>query len=137
LSKISDKINEIYGYLEELPKIIPGQFEDYKSNNLAKAACERYFERIVEAVTDVAFMVIVKRKLRVPEDDTDAFRILLENKMIDEQLYKKLKQAKGMRNIIAHQYGIVKDEVVFEALTEELENDVKKFIESIDKLNLK
>ena len=118
-------------YLNELSKIVPSEFDDYKSNKLVKAACERYFEKIVEAVTDIAFMVIVKRKLRVPEDDIDAFRILLEHKIINEELYKKLKQAKGMRNILAHQYGTINDKIVFEAISEELDKDVKKFIQLI------
>ncbi len=131
MSKIKDKINEIHVYIDELFKIVPGEFDEYKSNNLVKAACERYFEKIVEAVTDIAFMVIVKRKLRVPEDDIDAFRILLEHKIINEELYKKLKQAKGMRNILAHQYGTINHEIVFEAITEDLNKDVKEFINKI------
>lgn len=124
----------MYAYLEELSDIVPAKFDEYKSNNLVKAACERYFEKIVEAVTDITFMIIVKRKFRTPEDDIDAFKILLEHKVIDEELYKKLKQAKGMRNIIAHQYGVVDDETVFQSVGEELGTDVKKFISIIEKI---
>lgn len=134
MSKIKDKINEVHLYLDELSKIAPNEFDDYKSNNVLKAACERYFEKIIEAIMDIAFMVIVKRKLRMPEDDIDAFKILLEHKIIDEGLCKKLKQAKGMRNILAHQYGTIKDEIVFEAIKEELDNDVKKFISIAENL---
>ena len=89
MSKIKDKIDEIYKYLEELSKIIPKELDEYKSNNLVKAASERYFEIIVEAVTDIAFLIIAKRRLRVPEDDIDAFGILLEHKIIDEELDRK------------------------------------------------
>ena len=131
MSKIKDKIDGIHIFLEELSKIVPSEFNDYKSNNLVKAACERYFEKIVEAITDIAFMIIVKRKFRVPEDDIDAFRILLEHKIVDEELYKKLKRAKGMRNILTHQYGAVKDEIVFEAISEELDRDTRNFLEKI------
>ena len=131
MSRIKDKIDGVHIFLEELSKIVPSEFNDYKSNNLVKAACERYFEKVVEAVTDIAFMIIVKRKFRVPEDDIDAFRILLEHKIIDEELYKKLKQAKGMRNILTHQYGTVKDEIVFEAISEELDRDTRNFLEKI------
>lgn len=134
MSKIKDKINEINVYLDELSNIVPSEFDEYKSNNLVKAACERYFEKIVEAVTDIAFMVIVKRKLRVPEDDIDAFKILLEHKIINEELYKKLKEAKGMRNILAHQYGKIDDKIVFEAIKEKLDNDIRNFIKHIKKV---
>lgn len=132
MSKIKDKINDVQLYLDELSKIAPNEFDDYKSNNVLKAACERYFEKIIEAITDIAFMIIVKRKLRMPEDDIDAFKILLEHKIIDEELCKKLKQAKGMRNILANQYGTIKDEIVFEAIKKEVDNDVKKFISIVE-----
>lgn len=131
MDRITDKIKEIEQYLSELAGIMPQTFEEYSSDNLVKAACERYFEKIVEAATDLAFLVIAKNKFKVPEDDIDAFRILSEKKIISEDLYKKLKGAKGMRNILAHQYGKVEDELVFEAVTERLENDVNLFLKEI------
>ena len=39
--------------------------------------------------------------------------------------------ARGVRNIITHEYGKIDDEVVFDAITKELEGDVRKFVESI------
>ena len=134
MSKIKDKVSGVHVYLEELSKIVPSEFDGYKSNNLVKAACERYFEKIVEAITDIAFMIIVKRKLRVPEDDIDAFKILLEHKIIDAELYNKLKHAKGMRNILTHQYGTINDEIVFGAIKEEIGKDVREFIDCIEKI---
>ena len=114
-------------------EIIPSNFEEYKSSIEKKAACERYVEKIVEAVTDLAFLIIKNRKLKIPEDDIDAFNILLENKIIDENLASKLKNAKGMRNIISHQYGKIDDKIVFEAITEDIDKDVEKFVEQIEK----
>ena len=133
MTKITDKIEEIKKYLDELADIVPDKFEEYKSNNLVKAGCERYFEKIVEAITDVSFMIIARNKFKIPEDDIDAFRILLEHKIIKEELYKKLKQAKGMRNIISHQYGRIDDKIVFEAIKEEIDKDAREFIGSVKK----
>ena len=134
MSRIADKTKEIGEFLEELKSIMPSGFEDYKSSIEKKAACERYVEKIIEAVTDLAFLIIKSKKLRLPEDDIDAFNILLENKIIDDDLSSKLKNAKGMKNIISHQYGRIDDEIVFEAITEELERDVRKFVEVVEKL---
>ena len=36
-----------------------------------------------------------------------------------------------MRNFIIHQYEKLNDEIVFDALTEQLERDIKEFISSI------
>jgi uncharacterized protein YutE (UPF0331/DUF86 family) len=37
------------------------------------------------------------------------------------------------RNILAHEYGEVDDEIVFNSIKDELEKDVKGFIKSIKK----
>ena len=129
--RLKDKINEIESLLVDLNEAIPNTIEEYKSNKILKAACERYTEKIIEGVTDLAFMVIKQKKFEIPEDDIDAFRILFDHKIIQEALYQKLKEAKGMRNILAHQYGEVDDAIVFEAITEELEKDVREFISKI------
>ena len=135
MNRIADKINEISVFSEELKSILPAGLEEYKSSIEKKAACERYVEKIVEAVTDLAFLIIKNKKLKIPEDDIDAFNILLENKIIDDNTATKLKNAKGMKNIISHQYGKIDDEIVFEAINEELEKDVKGFIGEVKKLN--
>lgn len=133
MKRINDKLKEMVEFLEQLKQIVPHTVEEYKASFEKKAACERYIEKIIEAVVDVAFLVIKTKKWRVPEDDVDAFTILIENNVIDSDLAMKLKNAKGMRNIIAHQYGKIDDEVVFLSVTEELESDVRRFIETIQK----
>ena len=39
-----------------------------------------------------------------------------------------------MRNIIAHEYGKIDDELVFHSITEELEKDILDLIKEIEKL---
>ena len=134
MSRINEKINEIQKYLDELMETVPNTLEEYESNKIIRAACERYFEKVIEAVTDLAFIVITQKKFRIPEDDIDSFRILEENGVIDNEIYNHLKDAKGMRNFIAHQYGQINDKLVYEAITEELEKDVRKFIEVVESL---
>lgn len=134
MTRIKDKINEINKFLEEFKKIIPNNLEEYESNLEKKAACERYIEKIMEAVTDLAFLIIKDKKFKIPEDDVNAFDILLKNNIIDTDLAIKLKNAKGMKNIISHQYGDVDDEIVFQSITKELDKDVKTFLKIINKL---
>jgi len=133
VERIQEKIDEIEKYLAELGEIIPESYEEYIKNFEKKAACERYCEKIIEAVVDLAFLVIKEKKLRIPEDDSETFDILAEERIINEALAKKLKEAKGMRNIIAHEYGKIDNEVVFHAITEEVENDLTEFLEKIKK----
>lgn len=133
--RIKDKIEEIENYLEELSMITPDNLESYKEDFKTKAACERYVEKVIEAVIDLIFLIIKEKKLQIPEDDETAFDIIFKSNLISKELAGRLKQAKGMRNIIAHEYGKVDDEIVFNSLKDELEKDVKEFIHCI-KVNL-
>ncbi|MEK6951775.1 MAG: hypothetical protein AABX29_02060 [Nanoarchaeota archaeon] len=55
VERIEEKIDEIENYLEELLTIIPDNLDVYLKDFKTKAACERYFEKIIEATVDLAF----------------------------------------------------------------------------------
>ena len=131
--RILDKIDEVEKYLVEFESIMPNTFEKY-SNIMEKAACERYFEKIIEAVVDLAFLVINEKNLEKPEDDKGAFDILLNNKIISKDTCEKLKDAKGMKNIISHQYGHIDNKIVFNSINEEFIGDVNYFLDQIKKI---
>jgi len=132
--RIKDKIDELTLYLEQLEEITPTSLKEYKTDITKKAACERFVEKIVESSVDIAFLIIKQKKMKIPEDDTDAFNILHDNKILNKDLTDKLKKAKGMRNIIAHQYGKIDDEIIYNTINEELINDIQEFIKAIEKL---
>ena len=133
MKRVKDKIKEIKGFLADLKEMVPSGLEEYKSDKIIKAACERYAEKVIEAATDLAFLTIKYKELKIPEDDIDAFNILRDNKIINSELAARLGNAKGMRNIIAHQYGKIKDELVFNSITQELGKDVNSFISRLQK----
>jgi len=130
-NRIKDKTEEIEKYVSELDEIIPENYEEYLNDIKSKAACERYAEKIVQAITDLAFLVIKDRKLISPESDIEAFSILSSNNIISIELADRLQDAKGMRNILAHEYGEVDDEIVFNAISSELREDSKEFVKSV------
>lgn len=133
-SRIQEKIGEIEKFLEELESSLPEDFEEYKTDYKLRAIGERYFEKIIEGIVDLAFLVIKEKNLKQPEEDKQAFDILANEGIIKNSLADKLKDAKGMRNILAHEYGRIDDELVFHSLIEELIPDVQEFIKSIDKI---
>lgn len=135
--RVNDKIDEIERFLGELLEILPTNIENYARDFKTKAACERYFEKIVEAIVDLAYLVVKGRNTRIPEEDKEVFDILSEEKIISQDLAERLKNAKGMRNIIAHEYGTVNDEIVFHSITEEIEKDVTEFVEAVKRLEKK
>jgi uncharacterized protein YutE (UPF0331/DUF86 family) len=131
MNRIKDKSEEIDKYLEELETILPESFEEYFKSIEKKAACERYFEKIIESLIDLSFLIIKEEKFEIPENN-EIFEVLLNKEIINKNIYQKIKKAKGMRNIIAHKYGEIDDEIVFESLTEELIPDITNFLEVIE-----
>ncbi len=77
MNRIKDKIEEIEEYVEELKPALPSSFEEYEKDYKIRAICERYFEKIIEAVTDLAFLIIKKKSYKTPENDKEAFDILI------------------------------------------------------------
>ena len=136
--RIEEKIMEIEEFMNFLIERIPNNFEDYEKNLEKKAVCERYLEKIIEASVDLAFLVVKYLKIQIPADisDTEVFVALANENVISYELSEKMQNAKGMRNIIAHQYGKIDDEIIFEALSSEIEKDMDDYINSI-KLVLK
>ena len=132
MGRIEDKVNEICSYLENLAEIKPSSLEEYKQDFKIKLMCERCAEVIVESLVDLAFLFIKKINLNIPQDDRKVFDVLKEANIISGELAERLKDAKGMRNILAHEYGKVNDEIVFEAVSFELEKDVKEFLSAIE-----
>ncbi len=88
----------------------------------------------MESIVDLAFLVIRQKSLRIPGEENQAFIILKEAGIISENLSIRLKDGKGMRNILAHQYGNINDELVFQSITKELVRDAKEFIDTIEKI---
>ena len=129
--RINDKIKEIEKYLKELEEIRPDTIEAYTQDIKTKAACERYAEVVIEAIIDLAFLSIKEKKLPSPESDLQAFDILFQNKIIQPEIADRLKDAKRMRNILAHKYGEEDDSIIFNAVKDELESDANDFITSI------
>ncbi len=90
-------------------------------------------EKIVEGIVDLCYLVVKYEKLKTPEEDAEVFRVLKDAGILSEDLASRLKDAKGMRNIIVHEYGAIDDHVVFTAIEEEIIDDTNSFLEIIQK----
>jgi uncharacterized protein YutE (UPF0331/DUF86 family) len=79
----------------------------------------------------LAYLVLKSLRYEISEE-INVFEILNNEDIISEKLFNKLKNAKGMRNLIAHRYGEIDDEIIFESLTEELIPDIEEFLKRIE-----
>lgn len=131
MTRVSDKIDEIEKYLNELELIAPDSLDEYLDNLEKRLASERAFEKIIEAVNDLAVLFLKQKRFELPMEDIKAFEMIADKNIISWDLASSLKQAKGMRNFLAHQYDKINDELVFNAIHNKLFNDVREFAELI------
>ena len=131
-NRLKDKQKNLKEYLDFVTKILPKNLTDYKKDELVKASCERYFEKIVEARIDIGFLVVKIKNFRIHSIEESVFKVLSEEKVLDEALSISLGNAKSRRNFIIRQYGGIDDEIVFSSLKKELIPDATKFLEKIN-----
>ena len=129
--RIKDKIKELEIYAGRLSGMTPKNIKIYSKDFKTKAACERHTEIIIGIICDIAVLVIKDKGFQMPENELNAFDILSKNNIISKEFADKLKDAKHMRNIIAHEYGEIDDEIVFNAIKNQLVSDVKIFIKAV------
>lgn len=130
-------MNEIEKYLNELELIIPEFLDDYLDSLEKKLATERAFEKVIEAINDLAILFLKQKRLELPYESTKAFEIMASRNIISPELAFNLRQAIGMRNFLVHQYDKINDELVFNAIHKRLFNDIGEFINLIKKDLLK
>lgn len=90
-------------------------------------------QRACELVIDIAMYTVSSRKLGLPQSKKDAFELLLNNKLISEDTFKKMKGMIGFRNIAVHDYQDIDDEILIDVIENHLD-DLKEFARDMLKL---
>lgn len=88
-------------------------------------------QRACEASIDLAMHVVSEKKLGVPQSSREVFDLLCKDKLIDEDLAKRLKAMVGFRNIAVHDYqnlNLTVVEKIIEKHLQDLKAFARKFI---------
>jgi len=90
-------------------------------------------QRACEAVLDLAMYVVSTRKLGLPQNKRETFKLLEENNIINSKMSKDMQGMVGFRNIAVHDYKEI-DEKILQDVIENHLNDLIEFARII--LNL-
>nr|AQS31272.1 hypothetical protein [uncultured archaeon] len=130
--RILSKIDELNKYLSELEEIIPENLEIYKNSIKDKRACERLLQISIETIIDILNIITSGLKLGLPSGEEDLIEKTYKKGVISKELKEILMGMKGFRNILVHKYGETDNEIIYEILSEKLQ-DFEKFKEEIIK----
>lgn len=87
-------------------------------------------QRACEASIDLAMHIIADKRLGLPQSSRDAFDMLQEHAIIEEQMAKRLKAMVGFRNIAVHDYQSINNEILKQIVEKHL-GDFKEFTRQI------
>ena len=119
--RILAKIDQLDAYIAELQEIAPKSFAEYRRVE-KKRACERLLQVSIEVSIDICNRLVSGLRLGLPAEEEDLFRKLVEARIITKEMGEKLREMRGFRNILVHEYAQVDDRLVYEAVETKLED---------------
>lgn len=127
------KMSELETYQKQLEEFSDITTQSYKSDWKVQRIIERTLQMMIETCIDIANHIISDRGLRPPTSYGDTFNILLENDIIDSELFQVMDKMTKFRNIVVHRYEDVDAEIVIIILKKHI-GDFNAFKETILKL---
>lgn len=86
--------------------------------------------RACDAATDLANMLIRRRRLGIPSESRESFGILAREKLIPPDLGDRLKRRVGFRNVAVHQYTDLDVEIIETVVARHLD-DLPEFAQAV------
>lgn len=117
--RILAKVDQLDGYVAELKEIAPKSFAEYQKVE-KKRACERLLQVSIEVIIDICNLLVSGLRLGLPAEEDDLFRKLVEAGIMTKEMGETLREIKGFRNILVHEYAQVDDRIVYEAVNTKL-----------------
>jgi uncharacterized protein YutE (UPF0331/DUF86 family) len=133
-TRIADAVEDIERNVQRLRERRSLTRSEYKSdeNYDLRDATERKFEKLAEAVLDIAESILKQEGITVPDRRKATIAALEGIGVADDGLSGRLQEAVEFRDVLSHTYGpIVNDDIVFDAVQNSLERYVE-FVEAVD-----
>lgn len=124
------KISELEEYITQLEELKDVTVEEYLKDWKIQRAVERTLQIAIELCVDIANHIISDEGWRVPVSYSDTFKVLKENKVIDNELFSIMERMARFRNIIVHNYDKLDQTIILDILKKNLE-DFMKYRDSI------
>ena len=114
---VARKLEAIEQYHDELSeKQETLSRSEFLQSTTEQRAVERMFENAIQACSDLAQHIATRAFDYEGSTAKEAVRVLYRENVIDEETMDTLVSAIGFRNVLAHEYGRVDTEEVYETL---------------------
>ena len=122
----SDKANRVAEAIESIERNVTAlrraqsqSRSEYESpdNRDRRDSVEREFEKLAEAMLDIADQLMKHERGRSPSSRKETIRALNHEGILSDRLTQDVLDAIGFRDVLSHTYGpIINDDIVYDAL---------------------
>ncbi|WP_135827121.1 type VII toxin-antitoxin system HepT family RNase toxin [Halorussus ruber] len=116
-----DKLRHINQYIEDLKQMRGLSKAEYVDDMVTQRAVERTLMNLIQACIDLAQHVRSTENLSPSGTAKQEIQALGEADIISSETQAKLEEAVGFRNILAHRYGDVDHDIVYDVLHDDLQ----------------
>ena len=127
------KLAEMETYLSQINEFSMISASAYRKDWKTQRIVERTLQMLIELCIDIAGHVISDKDMRLPTGYADAFKVLMENKIISKKLFTTMEKMAKFRNLIVHQYEKIDSTIIVSILRKNL-TDFEKYKKAIIKL---
>jgi uncharacterized protein YutE (UPF0331/DUF86 family) len=117
---VATKLERIHEYTNDLAEMRGIPKEEYVSDVVLQRAVERTLMNLIQSCIDLAQHVRAANGMSAGGTAKDEIQALGELEIISRDTQQKIEEAVGFRNVLAHRYGEVDHDVVYEVLHEDL-----------------
>jgi uncharacterized protein YutE (UPF0331/DUF86 family) len=111
--RILARLDQLDSYLGELRQVLPDDFALYRRVE-RKRACERLLQLSVEAALDICHLLVTGLRLGIPAEEVDLLDKLEKAHVLSPRVVGILKEMRGFRNILVHEYTRIDDKIVYQ-----------------------
>jgi uncharacterized protein YutE (UPF0331/DUF86 family) len=119
LSYLESQLNSLSKYQRRSPATLLRNLE-------RRLAIERLLEIAIQAMIDSSRMLVAAERWQWGNDSRDSLELLVEHRVLDGVLGKRLQKAKAFRNILVHEYVDIDPKRLIEHLHHDLK-DIKVY----------
>lgn len=117
---VVDKLRHINQYTNDLKQIRGMSKEEYSEDMVTQRAVERTLMNLIQSCIDLAQHIRSAEDLAPSGTSKREMEALGTADIVSSDTQEKMKEAVGFRNILAHRYGDVNHDVVYDVLHTDL-----------------
>jgi uncharacterized protein YutE (UPF0331/DUF86 family) len=128
MKRILQKLNELKDRINFIERNLKNK-KEFLENRILKKAIYKEFQEAIEIVFDI-ISLITKKLGYFNEDDYSNLEKVKDEINLSEKTVKIIKKAKGLRNVLVHEYDEIIDTLAFDSIKRFLP-EIKEFYKKI------